>query len=144
MATEPVYSGITTKIVEDVIAATASTIQPLVDAATNAVGAVIQPVEFAIQPDGGIVEGCWYGKFFIPTDTDYTVLRYWVFFGTGTADFRINVNDVNVVGLWTATTTSASSAVAISGLAGQPVSFQFENITGTPLGIAIQLEGLPA
>lgn len=140
MASQPTASG----IIDLVLAEIAADIVPLTEAATNAVGAVLQTVEFAIQPDGGIVEGCWYGKFYLTANTDFTLLRHWVFLGSGTADLRINIEDVNVVGLWTVSTSKASPAITISGLAGQSVSFQFENITGSPLGIAIQMEGLPA
>lgn len=115
-----------------------------VGAATNAVGAVQQDVEFALQPDAGVVEGAWYGRFFVPTDTDYTLIRHWIYSGTGTCDIYINVNDVNVEGPIAVTSTSSSDVIALSVTAGSSVAFQIENITGSIGGIAIQLEGLPA
>jgi len=115
-----------------------------VGAATNAVGAVLQLVEFALQPDAGLEEGAWYGKFFVPTNTEYTLIRYWIYMGTGTCDISVNLDDENYGGPFAATTASNSDVISITATAGQRISFQIENITGTPLAIAIQLEGLPA
>lgn len=115
-----------------------------VGAATNAVGAVLQDPEVYIAPVDGLVEAAYYGEFFVSTDTDYTLLRHWIVLGTGTCDIYINVNDINVAGPFEATTTASSDAVTISATVGQRVSFQIANITGTPLAIAIKLEGLPA
>lgn len=112
--------------------------------AANSVGAVLQDPEVYIAPVDGLSALAYYGEFFVSTDTDYTLLRHWIVLGTGTCDVYVNVDDVNAEGPFTATTTSDSDAVTISATAGQRVSFQLANITGTPLAIAIKLEGLPA
>lgn len=120
-----------------------------VGAATNAVGAVLQLVELQLQPDAGLVEGAWYANFFVPTDTDYTKVRFWIYLGTGTADVLVNVlrpdgTYVNALGPFSATTTSDNDVVSLSVLAGSAVAVQLDNITGTPTGFAFQMEGLPA
>lgn len=112
--------------------------------AAGSVGAVLQDPEVYIAPVDGLVEAAYYGEFFVSTDTDYTLLRHWIVLGTGTCDIYVNVNDINVAGPFEATTTTGSDVVTISATAGQRVSFQIANITGTPLAIAIKLEGLPA
>lgn len=121
--------------------ATATT---LANAATNAVGAVMQPIKFAIQPDGGIVAGSWYGEFFVDTDTDFTLIRYWIYYGTGTANLYVNVNGNNVLGPYLVTSAKDSDVLTLFVARESDVAFQFESITGAPLGIAIQMEGLPA
>lgn len=150
MALEPIYSGIVSKIVEEVTAATEGTLGDLVAdaeaaaaAAAASVGAVKQLVEFALQPDAGLVAGAWYGKFFVPVGTTFTLLRVWIYQGTGTCSLYVNVNDNNVAGPVSVTTTSASSVINIPVLAGQRISFQLANLSGSPLAIAVQMEGLP-
>jgi len=113
------------------------------DDAANSVGAVKQLVRFALQPDAGITEAAWYAEFFIPTDTEYTLIRHWIYLGTGTCTVSVNLDDENYGGPFTATTSPDSDVVSITATAGQRISFQFEDITGAPLGIAVQLEGLP-
>lgn len=113
-------------------------------AAAASVGAVKQIVTLYLQPDGGLVEGAWYGSFFLPVGTDFTLLRHWIPKGTGTADARILINDVDVAGPYTVTTTQDSEVTANSGAAGSNVAFQINNITGSPEAIAFQWEGLPS
>lgn len=137
------YSGLKTVIVDEINTEISGTITPLVNAATNAVGAVLQIVEFGIQPDGGVVDGAWYVNPFLPTNTGYTLLRHWVI-GSGTCDVQVNINDVTAYGPYPATTTKDSDAVNITASVGDSVAIQLNNVTGTPTAVFVQLEGLPA
>lgn len=114
-----------------------------VGAATNAVGSVLQVVEFGIQPDAGVVAGAWYAKPFLTTDTEYTLIRHWVV-GSGSCDVQVNIADVFAYGPYAATTTSGSDVVSITGEAGQSVAIQIDNVVGTPTAVFVQLEGLPS
>lgn len=138
MASQPTASG----IIDLVIAEIAADIQPLVDAAESAVGAVLQLGEFGVQPDSGVVSGAWYVKPFLPTNTGYTLLRHWVI-GSGTCDVQVNINDVTAYGPYPATTTKDSDAVNITASVGDSVAIQLNNVTGTPTAVFVQLEGLP-
>lgn len=114
-----------------------------VGAATNAVGAVLQLADMALQPDAGLVAGAWYSKFFVPTNTNFTRIRYWIFLGSGTCNLYVNVNDNNVLGPYAVTTTSGNTVISLDVASGSRVSYQIQDITGTPGGIAVQMEGLP-
>ena len=114
-----------------------------VGAATNAVGAVLQLADMALQPDAGLVAGAWYSKFFVPTNTSFTRVRYWIFLGSGTCNLYVNVNDNNVLGPYAVTTTSGNTVISLNVASGSRISYQIQDITGTPGGIAVQMEGLP-
>jgi len=112
--------------------------------ATAAVGAVLQTVEVTLQPDDGLVDGAWYGEFFVSVDTEFTLVRHWIYLGTGTANLSINIDDDNYAGPFAVTTTADSDALTLTVLEGQRVSFQLDDVTGSPGGIAVKMEGLPA
>jgi len=114
------------------------------DEAVGAVGAVKQVIDFALQVDAGLSSGAWYAEFFCVVDTTFTVFRSWIFAGSGTADLLINVDDANVYGPHTATTTPDSTVISLTVPAGSRVSIQLTNITGSPNGVAAQLVGLPS
>lgn len=139
MASQPTASG----IIDLVLAEIAADIQPLVNSAKSAVGAVLQLGEFGVQPDGGVVSGAWYVNPFLPTNTKYTLLRHWVI-GSGTCDVQVNINNVTAYGPYPATTTKDSDAVNITASVGDSVAIQLNNVTGTPTAVFVQLEGLPA
>jgi hypothetical protein len=99
-------------------------------------------IEMVAQPDGGLVAGLTlYGKFFMPGDTNCTKLRLHIYMGTGTCKVYVNVNDSNALGPFTATTTSAVFDITLTVLNGSRVSFQIEDVTGSPMGLAVQMEG---
>jgi len=114
--------------------------------ATAAVGAVLQAPEITLQPDDGVADGAWYAEFFVSTPTAYTLVRHTLFLddGTGSAELSINKNDENYAGPFMVTSTSDSDAVSFSAAINDRISFQLENVTGTPGGCSIKLEGLPA
>lgn len=114
------------------------------EASAASVGAVKQRVTLTLQPDSGLSAGAWYGEFFVPVSSTFTLLRHWVYLGSGTCGLLVHVNDVNVAGPFAVSATPSSNAVTISATAGQRISFQVANITGTPAAIAVALEGLPA
>lgn len=107
----------------------------------NALARLKPHIELVIQPDAGLYAGAWYGKFFMPGNTNCTKLRLHIYSGTGTCKVYVNVNDSNVLGPFTATTTSTTFDIALTVADGQRVSFQITDITGTPMGIAVQMEG---
>lgn len=116
----------------------------LATAATNAVGAVKQIVSVGLQPDAGIVEGSWYADFFRSTTTEFTLIRYWIYLGTGTLNLYVNVDGSNVLGPYAVTTTSQSDVIALTVNQGSSIAIQIEDVTGSPGGLSVQLEGLPA
>lgn len=126
-----------------VITAGTTQIAAVTAAASAALAAVKQLVEITIQDDTALTTGAWYGEFFLPVATTFTSWKAWVFFGTGTADVRLLVDDVDVYGPRTVGTTTDTAAPSIAIAAGARVAFQIDNITGTPKGIAVQLLGLP-
>lgn len=111
--------------------------------ATTALAAVKQLVEITLQNDTIVPSGAWYAEFFLPVATTFTSWKAWVFLGTGTADIRLLVDEVDVYGPRTVGTTTDTAAPSIAIAAGARVAFQIDNITGTPKGIAVQLLGLP-
>jgi len=65
--------------------------------------------------------------------------------GTGGGDVSVNLNDENYAGPFAVTTTADSDAVSIFAPAGvSRISFQLDNVTGSPGGASFKLEGLPA
>jgi len=116
------------------------------DRAEAAVGAVLQTVSVILQPDDGLVDGAWYGEFFISVDTNFTLLRHQLFLddGMGLTSVSVNLNDENYGGPFTVTSTADSDAVTIFAPAGTSrISFQIDGTTGSPGGAAFKLEGLP-
>lgn len=112
-------------------------------AAAAALGAVKQLVEITLQNDAVLITGAWYAEFFLPVATTFTGWKAWIFLGTGTVELRVLVDDVDVYGPRTVGTTVDTAAPAIAIPAGARVSFQLNNITGAPRGVAVQLLGLP-
>lgn len=113
--------------------------------AATSVGAVVQVIDFAIEPDDGVTEGAWYAQYFGPTTATYTTWRARLTRGSnGTADLLVNVNDVNVYGPRTIGASPDSASPSILVPSDSTVAFQIANITGSVMGVAAQLVGLPS
>lgn len=111
--------------------------------AADSVGAVKQVISVALQPDAGLEEGSWYADFFRSTTTEFTKLRFWIYLGTGSCDLYINVDNVNVLGPISVSTTASSETVSITVPVDSSVAIQISDIVGTPMALSVQLEGLP-
>lgn len=112
-------------------------------AASASVGAVKQNITAFLGADTGIVEGAWYAEYFVPVATTFTSFKGILISGTGTFELRVLVNDVDVYGPRTISSTLNSATISLAVAANDRVSFQVNNITGTPILAEIQLLGLP-
>lgn len=135
---------------EEFVADALAAIQPYVNAAATSasdaaasVGAVKQNITAFLGADTGIVEGAWYAEYFVPVATTFTSFKGILISGTGTFELRVLVNDVDVYGPRTISSTLNSATISLAVAANDRVSFQVNNITGTPILAEIQLLGLP-
>lgn len=147
MTAVPFNTRLKAEIIEELDAyaqaAAADAAASAADAATS-VGAVLQKAEIALQFDDGLGEGAWYSEFIVPTDTTYSKIRYWVYMGSATCDVYVNVNNNNVLGPFSATTTSSYTPITLSVSEGDHITFQLDNVvSGTGSAIFIRMEGLP-
>lgn len=108
--------------------------------AASSVGAVKQIWPFGTY---NVTTAAWYFAPGLPVQTAFDRLRVFLT-GTGTADIYIQANDVNILGPIAVTTTPTSNTISVTVPAGQTLSFQLANITGTPTAILGQMEGLPS
>jgi hypothetical protein len=100
-------------------------------AAEAAVGAVVQEVGMILQPDDGVTEGRWYVDYFRAV-------------ATGTCDVNILIDNLPVHGPFEATSTASAHVTTGTVPAGSAISFEVENVTGTPTTLIAQWKGLPA
>ena len=152
MSLPPIYSGIVSKIVDEVTAATEGPLTDLVDEATTQAGIATAAVAATFKEAGRYIpitepleEGGFFADFSIPAGVTYTRLYAKILGGSGTVDVTLLDDDYPVHGPVTVTYGTATDATISEVIAtGSDVSFFLDNITGAPMGLIVKVEGAPA